>query len=634
MLIGQQLGPFLVEKELGSGAMGTVYRGIYTKTKQRVAIKVMAPGLIGNEQSRARFTREANILKQFNHPNIVRLFATGKHQGLLYYAMEYIEGESLDHVLARRGRLSWEEICTFGQQLCSALQHSHDRGVIHRDLKPSNLMILPDGTLKLTDFGIAKDLDVTQLTEANCTVGTASYMSPEQCRGERNLTNKSDIYSMGIVFYELLTGRKPFICETVMDMFMAHVQGTFERPSRLVLDVPKWLDTLICQMMEKKPEQRPLSAAVIAASLSQVMEKVEALQSAGVDAARKRTIDRAPGDAPPDQKDREAAQTLLGKKRKKKKPRDPFYTRLWFQIVGIVVLVSAMGGILYAIFAPPSLSGLYHQAERLMASQDPEDWNRARSGPISAYLNRTGLPENDETRKMREWANRVDMREKENLLSRMVRNKNVKPQNDMEATALEAVRAEEVGDLGSAAHNWREVKEKYQNEGGARPWMALAERRLVELDQVPQRVALLRKWVHDTQELGYPPPEIQAPLQKQAFLAMRYERFGDLFAAEHAWAQMKTETEKNLDERLWFLVASSRARDVEGRRPKEGKDARKDQIAYVQAELTRAEQLQQSDSFAARKLLLEIASLYETNTDTELQQLGKKAREMLQKKNS
>ena len=122
------------------------------------------------------------------------------------------------------------------------MQHAHEHGIVHRDLKPSNLMILADGTLKLTDFGIAKDLDRTALTEANCTVGTAAYMSPEQCKGERNLTHKSDLYSMGVMFYELLTGRKPFNAENAMDMFLQHCNAEVERPSRIVLDIPVWLD--------------------------------------------------------------------------------------------------------------------------------------------------------------------------------------------------------------------------------------------------------------------------------------------------------------------------------------------------------------------------------------------------------
>ena len=177
--------------------------------------------------------------------------------------MEYIVGESLDRVMSRRGRMTWEEVVTLGQQLCAALQHAHDAGVVHRDLKPSNLMILSDGTLKLTDFGIAKDLDVTALTSANCTVGTASYMSPEQCRGERDIGPKSDLYSMGVLFYELITGRKPFEAENAMDMFVQHCTGEFERPSRLVLDMPVWLDNLICQLLEKKPDQRPLNAEMV-----------------------------------------------------------------------------------------------------------------------------------------------------------------------------------------------------------------------------------------------------------------------------------------------------------------------------------------------------------------------------------
>src|SRR4051812_28400628 len=229
MLNGQQVGPFLVEKEIGAGAMGAVYRAKYVKTGQLVAIKVMAPHAgSASAHGLARFEREAPILKQLRHPNIVRLFGIGKHQGMPYYAMEYIQGETLDRVIARRDRMTWEQVVDLGQQLCAALQHAHQAGIVHRDLKPSNLMILPDGTLKLTDFGIAKDLDVTQLTATNSTVGTAAYMSPEQCMGQE-ITLKSDLYSLGVVLYELLTGRKPFTAENAVDMFMLHIKGEFVR---------------------------------------------------------------------------------------------------------------------------------------------------------------------------------------------------------------------------------------------------------------------------------------------------------------------------------------------------------------------------------------------------------------------
>ncbi len=216
---GQKVGPFQIENEIGSGAMGQVYLARYIKNGQKVAIKVMAAGL-RNATAQARFQREAEVLQQLNHPNIVRFYVVSEFEGAPYYAMEFVEGEPLDSLLERRGKLPWDDVVEIGKQICAALQHAHQQGIIHRDLKPSNLMIMKDGTVKLTDFGIAKDLDVAQLTATNNTVGTAAYMSPEQCRGERNLTHKSDLYSLGVVLYELLVGAKPFEAETTMDLFL------------------------------------------------------------------------------------------------------------------------------------------------------------------------------------------------------------------------------------------------------------------------------------------------------------------------------------------------------------------------------------------------------------------------------
>src|SRR6516162_1662713 len=162
MLVGQTIGSgayrFEIADELGSGAMGMVYRAQFHQDgKMRmVALKVIALGLLGNEGAMDRFEREANILKQLRHPHIVKLYATGTYRKTPFIAMEFIDGEALDRVLARRGRLGWEEVVSYGKQLCGALQYAHEKGIIHRDLKPSNLMITRDGVLKLMDFGIAK----------------------------------------------------------------------------------------------------------------------------------------------------------------------------------------------------------------------------------------------------------------------------------------------------------------------------------------------------------------------------------------------------------------------------------------------------------------------------------------------
>jgi tRNA A-37 threonylcarbamoyl transferase component Bud32 len=368
MLIGQTIGPFKVEKELGSGAMGTVYRAMFSKEDgkvKRVAIKVIAPGLGDNERIQARFKRESDILKQLKHPNIVRLLATGKIQGRPYYAMEFIEGYALDHYLATKGRLHWEKLIEFGKQICASLQHAHDHGIIHRDLKPSNLMLDKQGNVKLTDFGIAKDSDMSGLTSANSTVGTAAYMSPEQCRGERDLTPKSDLYALGIVFYELLTGRKPFTAENAMDMFIQHVSGTFERPARIVMDIPPWLDTLVCQLMEKKPEHRPADARTVAQALDEVKERVESHKSLGAELAGK-VSRKGTG------KERDLAEEIVaGKKIKKKKEKARAELRgTLLSAAGISILL--VGVVLALIFAlqGPSAEKMMASANKLMEKYD------------------------------------------------------------------------------------------------------------------------------------------------------------------------------------------------------------------------------------------------------------------------
>jgi hypothetical protein len=365
MLVGQSIGPFAIDKEIGSGAMGTVYRAVYTKTGRPVAVKVIAPGLGDNERIQQRFEREADILKQLKHPNIVRLLATGKYHGSPFYAMEFIEGEALDAVLARKGRLTWEEVVQIGKQVCAALAHAHAHNVIHRDLKPSNLMMdKATGALKLTDFGIAKDTDQTGLTSANSTVGTAAYMSPEQCRGERDLTAKSDLYSLGIVFYELLTGRKPFYAENAMDMFIQHVQGAFERPSHIILDIPVWLDNLVCQCLEKKPEHRPADAQTVAQALDEVVQKVETLKSAGVETAN--AVMRKGRGA-----DKAAAEALLsGKRRRKKKTKTyPDEASPRTKVFAALGLIALLGGVIalgvYGL-RPASSEELFQKGEKLM----------------------------------------------------------------------------------------------------------------------------------------------------------------------------------------------------------------------------------------------------------------------------
>ncbi len=571
MLVGQQFGPFTIDSELGSGAMGTVYLGRYSKTGQVMAIKIMAPG-IGSTNAVAvdRFEREIAILKQLNHPNIVRFYGSGKEKGMRYFAMEFIDGESLDKVMARRGRMTWEEVVELGKQLCSALQHAHEKSIIHRDLKPSNIMVLPEGTLKLTDFGIAKDTDLETLTATNCTVGTASYMSPEQCKGERILTHKSDLYSLGVMIYELVTGRKPFKADNAMEMFMQHVNGTFERPSRLVLDIPIWFDTLICQLLEKKPEQRPLDAHMVANTLNTIQEKVEAQQSAGIDAVRRRFIDRAPGQKRMEEEDKEAARVLMtGKgKPKRKRGQKPFYQKVWFQAIGLALALGVVSTLLYLVFRPPPANRLYLEAKAVMDSGDFERQENAldQNGAIGKYIYYYGKLDDEHSRDVRQWKLNIQIAKDERLLERYMQKRNsvmkVQSQSKTEQDAFDALEAEEKGDRESAMKHWQAIK---QREGEDSHWAVVADKHLGEwkaIDQIDQRFQERYNRIHNDNEV----PELTDDHERQSFLVWRMEHseVGDKGLAKSMYKSSREEMAKEPGLRgRWYLYAAWHNRQLD-----------------------------------------------------------------------
>ncbi len=520
MMVGQRIGPFEIKQELGSGAMGTVYKAAY-QDGRIVALKIISLGLAGNETALKRFEREAEILKQLRHKNIVRLFGHGRTSGMPYFAMEYVEGESLDHALARRLRFSWEEVVSIGQQTCAALQHAHEKGIIHRDLKPSNLMYLEDGTVKLTDFGIAKDMDVTALTGANCTVGTAAYMSPEQCKGE-TITAKSDIYSLGVVLFELLTGRKPFIAESPVDMFMKHVNEPPPRPNWSLKgsstgEIPTWLETTVLQMMEKKPEHRPLNAEMVAKSLREGLDGYYAGKSAAVGAVEARAGDRRIQTSVIDETDREAARTLRGilKKKRIRKKSQPFYAKGWFVFLAVPVVLLAFAGILRLILQPPSAETLYHLAERRI---DKHEYREAlvrldgRDGPIREFLQL--YPDDGNAKQVREWRDLAETtlfleKVKHNARGPKVRalyDDGEKVDQNYEDQVAQALRYEDYGDVWYAGQHWQDAMNLSKNGEDKKiakrlaelQWNRLLEQYRVEREKNPEKLGdekSYRKWL-------------------------------------------------------------------------------------------------------------------------------------------
>ncbi|MFO1092689.1 MAG: protein kinase [Planctomycetaceae bacterium] len=270
----ERIGPYRIERRLGAGGMGTVYLGRHVDTGHEAAVKVLPASMARETGFVARFTREIDAMRQLKSPHIVELYENGVDDGTYFYAMEYVDGETLTQRLRREKRIPWRDVIDIGVQICRALKSAHNSGIVHRDLKPSNLLLGKDGVVKLTDFGVAQVFAGGKLTITGGMIGTAEYMSPEQAAGQR-ATKRSDIYSLGAVLYVMLTGRPPFIGDTAMAIAQKHRFNQFDSPRRIVPEIPHWLDEIVCQCLEKKPEDRIPDAYVLSLRLAEVPRKVD-----------------------------------------------------------------------------------------------------------------------------------------------------------------------------------------------------------------------------------------------------------------------------------------------------------------------------------------------------------------------
>jgi serine/threonine protein kinase len=255
---------FRVERCLGRGGMATVYLAHDEALGRPVAVKILE-SLTGDGEIRDRFIREARLAAGLAHPNVVSVFDTGEHQGVPYIVMEYVEGASLAELIARQGRLAPDDVVPLGLQACAGLQHAHDHGLIHRDVKPHNLLVRADGTLKVTDFGIAVSMDATRITTDGTILGTAAYLAPEQVAGEE-LSGTVDVYGLGAVLYEALTGRPPLQVSSLAELGSVVTRDP-EPVRRASPDVPPALEHAIMHALERRPEARPASPARLAAEL-------------------------------------------------------------------------------------------------------------------------------------------------------------------------------------------------------------------------------------------------------------------------------------------------------------------------------------------------------------------------------
>jgi serine/threonine protein kinase len=258
----EQLGPFRIGRVLGRGGMGAVYEGVHEQTGETAAVKVLLSTLQEDDELRLRFEAEIDTLKRLRHPNIVRLFGFGEEQGMLYYVMELVDGPSLHQEMKRQRLFQWHEVAKIGLEMCFAFKHAHDRGITHRDIKPANILLERQGSIKLSDFGIAHFFGGQRLTEVHSVVGTLEYMSPEQALANP-VNARSDLYSLGAVLYSILVGRPPFTARNLPEILRKHQKGVIESIRSTRLDVPDELEVIIFDLLKIKPEERPHNAYLV-----------------------------------------------------------------------------------------------------------------------------------------------------------------------------------------------------------------------------------------------------------------------------------------------------------------------------------------------------------------------------------
>lgn len=323
-------GRYRVERELGRGGMAKVFLGTDTVLGRTVAVKVLAPQFADDDGFVQRFRREAQAAASIGHPHIVSVFDTGSDDGVHYIVMEYVEGRTLAEFLAGGGRILPDRAIDIAMDVCQALEAAHARGVIHRDIKPGNIMLNPRGEVKVTDFGIARVTTTADtVAQTAAILGTASYLSPEQAQGQQ-VDARSDLYSLGCVVYEMVTGRPPFLGDSPVAVASKQVLEQPVPPSKLNSDVTPDLDAVILRALAKNPANRYQSAEEMRADLERAKRGLPVDATPLLAAGTTQVLDRPPA---------HATQVLP--------PSEPERRTNWIPIVVTLVLIALLGGLLW-----------------------------------------------------------------------------------------------------------------------------------------------------------------------------------------------------------------------------------------------------------------------------------------------
>ena len=280
-MIGSEISHYRILAKLGAGGVGVVYKAEDTRLQRPVALKFLAPHLLEDEEHRARFLREARVIASLDHPNIATIHEIDEVDGKRFLSMAFVDGQPLNRRI-KAGALDLDEALDFAIQMARGLQSAHQKGIVHRDIKSANLMVTPGNQVKILDFGLAQVKERSDLTKTGATMGTAAYMSPEQAQGLPT-DHRTDIWSLGVVLYEMITGRLPFSGELEAAVAYAVVNSAHEPPSACRESLPLELDHVAAKALAKEPAARYQT-------IDDLLDDLQALRSGSTEAIQARAV--------------------------------------------------------------------------------------------------------------------------------------------------------------------------------------------------------------------------------------------------------------------------------------------------------------------------------------------------------
>ena len=533
-----QVGPFLIINRLGTTRRQKVFRARQVEQDRDVALKfIKFPPHVDRDKAIDKIDREVKFLQELRHPNLARLYGAGLHEDKIFFASELVEGESLSAIMARRGRLAPDLAVDYASQICNLLQYIHQHELLHAKLTPEKVLIGNDGVVKITDLRINRSRRkrwdaVTTRRELDL----AAYMAPEQ--HAEGATVKSDIYSLGVITYEMLTGKLPYAPDTMGRMNKRKQNEAAPSAAKIVMNCPVWLDKIVSQMLHPEARRRPHTTKAIGIAFDEIKK---------IDKNKKAAIAQVSGNFNPltAGSDKTEARRLLGKKKKKRKEQAiPFYETIWFLVVCLMMVASV---ITFALW-PTSTQKLFNRGVTQVESDEPSDW-------LDGIRNlKKVVARNNETYSD-QASEYITLARRKNLLKRARANKKLSIQTKFEQGFVEAFQLETDGDLVNALTKYNQLKIEHQESTTQVHIMLELDDRIERLTNylsLPTGLAELRKLLADIQKLTKKSELTQARKKLMAIV----ERFGEVPEYEEVVAETQSLTSE-LDAYLKTLSEQS-----------------------------------------------------------------------------